>query len=135
MLLIADDDQNSAQLTQRALKAAGIVEPVVYVRDGEAAIEFLANGSETPRLALLDQNLPRRTGLEVLEWIRRESVMPTLPVLLLSGSDYDSDVQAAYLLGANGYLVKPATYEATVEMAKAIQSYWLGVNRGPRPRG
>jgi CheY-like chemotaxis protein len=135
MLLLADDDQNGAQLTQRALKAAGIVEPVVYVRDGEAAIAFLAGGTEVPRLALLDQNLPRRTGLEVLEWIRRESRMPTLPVLLLSGSDYDSDVQAAYLLGANGYLVKPATYEATVEMATAIQLYWLGVNRGPRARG
>jgi CheY-like chemotaxis protein len=134
MLLLADDDQNGALLTQRALKAAGIVEPVVYVRDGEAAIAFLADGTEVPRLALLDQNLPRRTGLEVLEWIRRDSRMSTLPVLLLSGSDYDSDVQAAYLLGANGYLVKPATYEATVEMAKAIQLYWLGVNRGPKPR-
>ncbi|MGQ0652568.1 MAG: response regulator [Betaproteobacteria bacterium] len=135
MLLLADDDETGALLTQRAFKAAGIVEPVVYVRNGAAAIEFLANATEVPRLALLDQNLPRRTGLEVLEWIRRESPLPTLPVLLLSGSEYDSDVQAAYLVGANGYLVKPSTYEATVEMAKAVQAYWLGVNRGPRARG
>lgn len=134
MLLLADDDHNGAQLTQRAFKAAGILEPVVYVRTGDAAVEQLASGAEVPRLALLDQNLPRRTGLEVLEWIRTQSTMPTLPVLLLSGSEYDSDVQAAYLLGANGYLVKPPTYEATVEMGRAIKAYWLGVNRGPQQR-
>jgi DNA-binding NarL/FixJ family response regulator len=61
--------------------------------------------------------------------------MPTLPVLLLSGSDYDGDVQAAYLLGANGYLVKPVSYDQTLAMARAVKAYWLGVNRGPRPRG
>ena len=132
MLLLADDDEPGAFLTQRAFKAAGIADPVVSVTSGEAAIEYLSSGKPLPRLALLDQNLPRRNGLEVLEWIRKESHMPVLPVLLLSASDYDGDVQAAYLLGANGYLVKPSTYEETLEMAKAIKAFWFGANRGPR---
>lgn len=135
MLLLADDDENSAFLTQRALLEAGIDEHIVLARDGDAVIECLSGDGELPRLALLDQNLPRRTGLEVLEWIRKESTVPTLPVLLLSGSDYDGDVQAAYLLGANGYLVKPLSYDHMLAMARAVKAYWLGVNRGPRPRG
>ena len=134
MLLLADDDEKGALLTQRALVEAGIDERIVLARDGEAVIACLSGDAEAPRLALLDQNLPRRTGLEVLEWIRKESSVPTLPVLLLSGSDYDGDVQAAYLLGANGYLVKPVSYDATLAMARAVKAYWLGVNRGPRPR-
>ena len=134
MLLLADDDEHGAVITQRAFKAAGIDEPVVTVRTGEAAIEYLSDGNEAPRLALLDQNLPGRTGLEVLQWIRAASSLPTMPVLLLSGSEYDGDVKTAYLLGANGYLVKPSTYDETVEMAKAIKAFWLGVNRLP-PRG
>jgi CheY-like chemotaxis protein len=134
MLLLADDDAHAVVLTQRAFADAGITEPIVVARNGEAAIQCLSDGAEAPRLVLLDQNLPRRTGLEVLEWIRTQSRMPTLPVLLLSGSEYDSDVQAAYLLGANGYLVKPGTYEDTVTMARAINAFWLGVNRGPQQR-
>ena len=134
MLLLADDDENGAFLTQRALEDAGVDERIVLARDGEAVIECLCADGEVPRLVLLDQNLPRRTGLEVLEWIRKESSVPTLPVLLLSGSDYDGDVQAAYLLGANGYLVKAVSYDDTLAMARAVKAYWLGVNRGPRPR-
>jgi CheY-like chemotaxis protein len=133
-LLFADDDEPGTFLTQRAFKAAGIEEPIVSVTNGDDAIAYLSSGKPLPRLALLDQNLPRRTGLEVLEWIRKESSVAALPVLLLSGSEYESDVQTAYLLGANGYLVKPSTYEETVEMAKAIKAFWFGVNRGPRLR-
>ena len=131
MLLLADDDEKGAFLTQRALVEAGVDEPIELAGHGEAVIARLSNGGELPRLALLDQNLPRRTGLEVLEWIRKESRVPTLPVLLLSGSDYDGDVQAAYLLGANGYLVKPMTYDETLAMARAIKAYWLDANRNP----
>jgi DNA-binding response OmpR family regulator len=79
------------------------------------------------------QELPGRSGLEVLEWVRAKSPFCTLPVLLLSASTFDADIQTAYLLGANGYLVKPAEFEALVAMAKAIKDYWLTVNRAPEP--
>jgi CheY-like chemotaxis protein len=141
-LLIADDDENQAYLTTRAFKTAGVRHPVVVLPDGGSVIDYLSgkaayadrHAHPLPGLLLLDQKLPGRSGLEVLQWVRTESQMCTLPVLLLSASTFDGDVQAAYLLGANGYLVKPATFEDTVAMAKAIKDYWLTVNRAPGPR-
>jgi DNA-binding response OmpR family regulator len=132
-ILLADDDANSAFLATRAMKEAGIAHPVVTLRDGDAVVEYLAGSAPRPLLLLLDQKLPGRSGLEVLEWVRTKSSMVTLPVLLLSASTFDGDVRAAYLLGANGYLVKPATFEALLVMAKAIKDYWLTVNRAAEP--
>jgi len=98
------------------------------VPDGESAIAYLEKNQ--PALVLLDQKLPGCSGLEVLQWMRAQA--STVPALLLSASTYDSDVKAAYLVGANGYLVKPATFEDSVAMAKAIRDYWLTHNRAPR---
>jgi CheY-like chemotaxis protein len=141
-LLLADDDENQAYLTSRAFKTAGVAHPLVVLPDAGSVIDYLSGKAAyadrqahpLPGLLLLDQKLPGRSGLEVLQWVRTESQLCTLPVLLLSASTFDGDVQAAYLLGANGYLVKPATFEDTVVMAKAIKDYWLTVNRGPGPR-
>ena len=135
-ILLADDDADEAYLVVRAFREAGIANELLTVPDAEAAIACLEarNGHAAPCLALLDQKLPGRSGLEVLEWIRNRSPNPTLPVLLLSASTYESDVQAAYLVGANGYLVKPASYEGCVAMAKAVKDYWLTFNRSPTLR-
>ena len=138
-LLLADDDDNQAYLTSRAFKTAGVRHDLVVLPDGSTVIDYLSGTAPyadrqahpLPALLLLDQKLPGRSGLEVLQWVRSESPMCTLPVLLLSSSTFDGDVQAAYLLGANGYLVKPTTFEGTVAMAKAIKEYWLTVNRAP----
>ncbi len=140
-VLLADDDGDEAYLVVRAFRDAGVAQPVIVVPDGEAAIRYLEGGGEyadrlacpPPCLLLLDQKLPGRSGLEVLDWVRNGSPDPTLPVLVLSASTYDCDVKAAYLVGANGYLVKPATYEDSIEMAKAIRDYWLRFNRSPGP--
>jgi len=141
-ILLADDDRDAAYLVVRAFRDAGVAHPVVVLPDGEAVLRYLQGSGEyadrvahpPPRLLLLDQKLPGRSGLEVLEWVRNSSRAGTLPVLVLSASTYDSDVQAAYLVGANGYLVKPASYEETVAMAKAIDAFWLRFNRAPTPR-
>ena len=140
-VLIADDDANGVFLVTRALKQAGIAQPVVAVHDGDAVIAYLSGAGPyadraaypLPALLLLDQRLPGRSGLEVLEWIRTKSRSVTLPVLVLSASTFDGDVRAAYLLGANGYLVKPAMFEEMLAMAKAIKDYWLTVNRPAQP--
>jgi len=140
-ILLADDDADSAFLTTRALKEAGVLHPIAVVHDGDAAVQYLAGtgpyadrgAHPLPCLLLLDQKLPGRSGLEVLEWVRTKSAVCTLPVLLLSASTFDADVQTAYLLGANGYLVKPADFETLLTMAKAIKDYWLTVNRAPEP--
>ena len=140
-ILLADDDDDGAFLTTRAFREAGVLHPIAVVRDGDAALRYLGGigpyadrgAHPLPCLLLLDQKLPGRSGLEVLEWVRTKSPVCTLPVLLLSASAFDGDVQAAYLLGANGYLVKPADFEALLTMAKAIKDYWLTVNRAPEP--
>ena len=139
-VLFADDDENQVFLTMRAFKEAGVRHPLAAVSDGDSVIAYLGGAGRyadraahpLPCLLLLDQKLPGRSGLEVLEWVRNNSGVCTLPVLLLSASEFDGDVQTAYLVGANGYLVKPVTYEATLAMAKAIKDYWLGVNRAPQ---
>lgn len=131
-LLIADDDADEAFLLVRALGEAGVRNELRVVPDGEAAIETLKR--ERPCLALLDQQLPGCSGLEVLQWIRTHSPQPTLPVIILSASTFDADVRAAYLVGANGYLVKPTRFEDTLAMARAIHAYWLAFNRAPTPR-
>jgi len=126
-ILLADDDSAEAWLLVRAFKEANIPNEVHVAPDGEAAIAFLDNNAAC--LALLDQKLPGCSGLDVLEWLRNRSRTPTLPALILSASTYDSDVQAAYLVGANGYLVKPGSYEETLAMARAVKDYWLLQNR------
>lgn len=140
-LLVVDDDANAAFLTARAFKSAGVAQPVLTVADGKSAMDYLGGtgayadraAHPLPCLLLLDQKLPGRSGLEVLDWVRNRSPVCTLPVLVLSASTNDSDVQAAYLLGANGYLVKPARFEDLLAMARSIKDYWLTVNRAPAP--
>ncbi len=140
-VLVVDDDANAAFLTARAFRSAGAAHPIVTVADGKSAVEYLSGtgayadraAHPLPCLLLLDQKLPGRSGLEVLDWVRNRSALCTLPVLVLSSSTFDADVQAAYLLGANGYLVKPARYEDLVAMARSIKEYWLTINRAPAP--
>jgi DNA-binding response OmpR family regulator len=137
--MLADDDETEAFLTTRAFEQARIQNRLIVVSNGQAAIEYLAGKDHfanrevhpLPCLLLLDQKLPDRSGLEVLEWVRSQSSVCTLPVLVLSASDSDGDVQAAYLVGANGYLVKPTKFDDMLAMARAIKEYWLTVNRGP----
>lgn len=135
-ILLADDDAAEAYLLVRAFKDAGVPNELRVVPDGESAIAFLESNSAC--LLVLDQKLPGCSGLEVLEWLRNRSRTPTLPALLLSASTYEGDIQAAYLVGANGYVVKPASYDETVALARAVKDYWLvhnrAVARAPSPR-
>jgi two-component system response regulator len=128
-ILVVDDDPAEADLLVQAFREAGVEREVRIVPDGESAIAFLERSDAC--LVLLDQKLPGCSGLEVLEWLRNRSPRPTLPALVLSASTYDSDVRAAYLVGANGYLVKPASHEQTVAMARAVREFWLVFNRTP----
>jgi CheY-like chemotaxis protein len=142
-ILYAEDDENDAFLTQRAFKQEEIRNPLVIVPDGKAAVDYLtgvgqyANREEHPWpcLILLDLKMPGKSGLEVLEWIRNQPNISILPVVMLTSSDQESDIHRAYLLGANGYLVKPNRPEEISEMAKAIKDYWLTANRNPRVDG
>ena len=128
-ILLADDDANQAFLAVRAFKDAGVARPVAVVDTGNAAIDYLVAAQPLPCLVLLDQTLPGRSGLEVLEWLRGRAATCTIPVLMLTSSTSSSDARAAYLLGANGYLVKPASFDEMLRLARAIKDYWLDFNR------
>jgi CheY-like chemotaxis protein len=132
ILLVEDNDDDVIFMT-RAFKNAEIAQPLQIVNDGQQAIDYLA-GAEAfadrarfplPRLVLLDLQLPRKNGLEVLKWIREQPALQTLPVLVVSTSRETSDIESAYRLGANCYLVKPSTVGELMEMMKAFKAFWL----------
>lgn len=133
-ILLVEDDHNDVLLIKRAFQKVNIANPIIVVNDGEQAISYLA-GREPyvdralPILVLLDLKLPRKSGHEVLEWLRGQSNLKRLPVVVLTASSESSDVNRAYDLGANSYLVKPVTFDALVEMVKTLNLYWLILNK------
>ncbi len=138
-ILMVEDDANDILLTQRAFMQASLVNPLRIVTDGEDAIQYLAGRGAyadrtrypLPSLVLLDLKLPKRSGLEVLEFIRSEPALRQTPVIVLTSSQESSDVRRAYALGANSYLVKPVGFDGLVDMVKAIGMYWVILNQGP----
>lgn len=133
-ILLVEDDHNDVLLIKRAFQKVNIANPIIVVHDGEQAISYLA-GREPyvdralPMLVLLDLKLPRKSGHEVLEWLRQQPNLKRLPVVVLTASSESSDVNRAYDLGANSYLVKPVTFDALVEMVKTLNLYWLILNK------
>lgn len=137
-VLYAEDDENDVFLLERAFARAQVVNPLQPVRDGAVALRYLAGTDEfsdrsrypEPCLALLDLNLPRKSGLEILQWVRATPAVRALPVILLTSSSQARDIQAAYALGANGYLVKPASADKLVELVAALRDTCL-IPSGP----
>ncbi len=136
-ILYAEDDENDAFLANLAFKKAEILNPLVVISDGKAAIDYLAGTGQyanrteypLPCLVLLDLKMPRVSGLEVLKWIRGQPSFCTMPVLMITSSNLDGDVHRAYLLGANGYLIKPSKTDEMLVVAKGIRDFWLILNR------
>ena len=134
-ILYAEDEENDILFMERAFHFAGVANPLVTVPNGQLAVEYLSSLRDQdpalfPCLVLLDLNLPLKSGLEVLKWIRAHALFCTLPVLVISSSDQDSDIQRAYLQGVNGYLVKPSNPKELQSMVKALKDYWLTYNHG-----
>jgi two-component system response regulator len=135
VILHVDDEENDILLMKFAINKAGIVDPIQVAADGQRAIDYLAGNGEfahrdespLPYLILLDLKLPQVPGLEVLKWIRQEAGLK-IPVVILTSSQSDADVVAAYDSGANAYLVKPANTSKLAEMAKALRDFWLNQN-------
>lgn len=138
-ILLVEDNEDDAILAQRAFRKAGVNAPVHIVVDGDEAVDYLNGVGKyqdklqypLPTLVLLDLKLPKRSGLEVLHWIRSHPTLSPLPVVVFTTSTQSSDLEKAYALGANSYLKKPATLEATTELLKAAGLYWLIHNQIP----
>lgn len=142
-LLVVEDDENDVMLLQRAFRKGHLLNPLRFVADGEAARGYLAGEGDWadrrahpfPVLMLLDLKLPRLSGLELLAWMRERPELASLPVVVLTSSRENRDLERAYELGANSYLVKPVAFEALLDLVKAIDLYWLVLNEAPRPGG
>jgi CheY-like chemotaxis protein len=135
-ILHVEDNENDVVLVQRALGAASISHPLQIVRNGARAIDYLLGQTPferrefypLPCLILLDLDMPLVNGMEFLKWRQNHPVFQRIPVIVLTLSQRPADVAAAYEAGANSYLAKPLTFEELVDIAKAINLYWLGHN-------
>lgn len=138
-ILIAEDDPNDRLLIQRAFRRANLANPLQFVGDGVEACAYLAGDGEyadrarypLPILLLLDIKMPRRSGLEVLAWLREQPGLRRLPVVVLTSSQESVDVQAAYELGANSYLLKPGSPDELLRIVQALDLYWAILNNPP----
>jgi CheY-like chemotaxis protein len=139
-ILLVEDSADDALLLQRAFRKLGMEERIQVLPDGEKAVAYLAGEGDyrdrllypLPGLMLLDLKLPRRSGFEVLEWLRLQPGLKRLPVVVLTGSRESSDVDRAADLGANSYLVKPVGFEALQSVVQTLHLYWLRFNESPR---
>ena len=139
VILVVEDDANDVLLIQRAFDKARILNPVRTVANGDEAVAYLSGEGpfadrETypfPVLVLLDLKLPRRSGLEVLAWIRSLPGLKRLPIVVLTSSKESIDINRAYDLGANSYLVKPVGFDSLLELVKSLEVYWMMLNQNP----
>ncbi len=131
-LFLAEDDRNDAFFLLRAFEKAGFARPARTFSDGQELMRYLSgSGSYSdrgshplPTHLLLDLKLPRYSGLEVLEWLRHSSPVPSLPVIILTSSDRSEDREQMESLGINGYFVKPTRYEELVDLVRALAEVW-----------
>ncbi|MGC8837586.1 MAG: response regulator [Anaerolineae bacterium] len=132
-ILLVEDNEDDILLIERAFRKANVANPLVVARDGEEAVAYLSDlaANPVPELVLLDLRLPRKSGFEVLEWLRAQPGLRRMPVVVLTSSGETPDIDRAYDLGANSYLVKPVGFEALLNMVKVLGLYWLLLNRKP----
>ncbi len=132
-ILMADDDEDDRVLTKDALAAARIVNDLHFVGDGVELLEYLRRqgrfadpgDSPAPGLVLLDLNMPRMDGREVLAEMKHDPALHRIPVVVLTTSANEEDVAQSYNLGSNSYIKKPVTFEAMVEVMRVLGQYWF----------
>src|SRR6266436_9370444 len=138
-VLVAEDDPMDVFLLERAFASAGVPASLRFVRDGQEAIDYLDVGAgyadrqanPLPDLMLLDLKMPRLNGFDVLVWLRKRPGLKRLLVTVLTSSDHPQDINRAYDLGANSYLLKPHNSQDLSDMVKRVQKYWLELNQRP----
>ncbi len=136
-ILLVEDNPQDVELTVRALKKHNLANRLFVVEDGAEALDFLfGRGKYTarditvhPKVVLLDLKLPKLNGLEVLRAIKAEEKISSLPVVMVTSSNEDPDIKAAYALGANSYVVKPVNFDAFVDAMSNLGFYWLLINQ------
>ena len=132
-ILIVEDSEDDFEATSRAFKKVNLRNPVVWCQSGQAALDYLkregtykaSSGVSVPGLVLLDLNMPGLDGRKTLQAIKLDGALKSIPVIILTTSSDDRDVQACYQLGANTYVQKPVSFEGLIEAIQRLKSYWF----------
>ena len=139
-ILLVEDDISDFRLIQRAFAKIRPTLPMIRLSHGDDAVAYLAGDAPYenrslhpfPCVILLDIKLPRRSGFEVLEWVRnQESTLKRVPIIMLTSSNHHVDVNKAYELGVNSYLVKPSNNSELEQLVSTFRAYWVELNQGP----
>lgn len=133
-VLLVEDNLTDVDLTLRALKRRNLANPIEVARDGEEALAWIERweqGAPVPAVILLDINLPRVDGLNVLRAFKQREDLRRIPVVMLTSSSAHRDVKTAYQLGANSYIVKPVDFDKFIEVARQVELYWCVLNLRP----
>ena len=135
-ILMVEDSSLDAELMMRAMKSGGLANRLLWVKDGQEALDFLfrqgefANREDTvPRLVLLDLKMPRVDGIEVLKAIKADEKTKRIPVVIMTSSQEERDVAQSYDLGVNSYVVKPMDFNQLADVTRQAGFYWLAINR------
>ena len=134
-IMLIEDNPMDVDLTRRAFLRRKIANPLQIARDGEEALGWLKRweaGEPVPVVIMLDLKLPRVDGLEVLRQLKAHPVYAAIPVVVLTTSAENSDIQRAYALGANSYIIKPVDFEKFMQVAEQIELYWNVLNKPAR---
>jgi CheY-like chemotaxis protein len=134
-VLLAEDDENDVLFLQRAFRQAEITAPLQVTHDGQEAINYLSGLGKyvdrelypLPCLVMLDLKMPRKNGMEALEWIRGREDLRALPVIIFSSSVHPEEINQAYRLGASAFLTKPSGVKERLELAQRIKRSWIGL--------
>jgi len=137
-ILVVEDSDDDLFLIQRAFLYANYNDDLIFVRDGEEAIQYLRNalideGTMVPNLILMDINMPRKNGFEALEEIKSDDSLAAIPVVMLSSSSRENDIDNSYKSGASSFITKPVDFAMFKKMAVDFTEYWTAVARVPTP--
>ena len=133
-ILLIEDNPMDVDLTRRAFARRKLVNPLEIARDGQEALDYFRRweaGDPQPSVILLDLKLPKVDGLEVLRQLKSHPVFRVIPVVILTTSAEERDIQAAYSLGVNSYIVKPVDFDKFMDVAAHIDLYWMVINQIP----
>jgi CheY-like chemotaxis protein len=136
-ILLAEDREDDVLLIRRAFARVNFLNPLLAVKNGEEAISYLKGETPygdrarypLPAVMLLDLKMPRKDGFDVLRWVRQQRAFDTLRVLVLTSSEESEDMNLAYQLGANSFLVKPSDFNDLVQLTRFIDGFWLQFNK------
>ena len=137
MILVVDDNPDDFYAVQREMAASGLRNPLTHCETGEEALDFLHRRGRhalapVPAMVLLDINMPRMSGIDLLRTIRGEPALRAVPVIMMTSSNDDRDVLAAFQGGANSYVLKPVSFDGLIRAIQRIKSHWFEILLTPR---